>query len=142
MIRRLALFIALGCIIAIAPLRAHHGFMAEFDINKPIKATGTVTKVEWMNPHVWFYVDVKDEAGTVQNWAFELAGPNGLMRLGWTQRSMKIGDTVTVEASCAKDGSPRANARTVLLAATGQRLFAGSSESAPGQGNDAGGAVK
>jgi hypothetical protein len=113
----------------VSGVRAHHSFSAEFDASKTFKFTGPVTKVEWMNPHTFFYIDVKDEkTGKVTNWAMEMGSPNGLMRNGWTRNSMKIGDVVTVEGSMAKDGSPTGNARTVVLAKTGQRLFAGSSQ--------------
>jgi hypothetical protein len=91
--------------------------------------TGTVTKVEWMNPHTFFYIDVKDEkTGKVTNWAMEMGSPNGLMRAGWTRNTMKAGDQVTVEGSLAKDGSPTGNARSVTMAADGKRLFAASSQ--------------
>jgi hypothetical protein len=106
---------------------AHHAFAAEFDANKPIKVTGTVTKVEWMNPHTWFYLDIKDDTGNVTNWGFEMGSPIGLMRAGWTRNSMKPGDVVTVEGSRARDGSHHANARAVVLSSTGQKLFAASS---------------
>src|SRR5262245_61154415 len=88
---------ALGALLAARAAPAHHSFSAEFDATKPVKVTGTVTKVEWMNPHTWFYVDVKDDQGKVTNWGFELASPNILMRKGWTPTSMKAGDVVTVE---------------------------------------------
>ena len=113
---------------AMARVSAHHSFAAEFDANKPVTMTGSVTKVEWMNPHVWFYVDIKDDSGKVTNWGFEMGSPNGLMRSGWTRNSMKLGDVVTVEGSRAKDGSNHVNARTVVLASTGQKLFAASSQ--------------
>ena len=117
----------LGLLLASVPAIAHHSFAAEFDAAKPIKLTGSVTKVEWMNPHTYFYIDVKDEKGAVTNWGLEMGSPNGLMRQGWTRNSMKIGDVVTVEGSAAKDGSNIGNARSVTLAG-GQRLFAGSSQ--------------
>ena len=127
--RKLTLFIAgLSLLAAAVPATAHHSFAAEFDAAKPITLTGTVTKVEWMNPHVWFYTDVKDESGKVSNWGFEMGSPNGLMRSGWTRNSMKLGDTVTVEGSRAKDGSNHVNARSVVLASTGQKMFAASSQ--------------
>jgi hypothetical protein len=130
--KKLTLFAAAFTLLALAvPVLAHHSFAAEFDAQKPVTLTGTVTKVEWMNPHVWFYVDVKDEAGKVANWGFELGSPNGLMRSGWTRKSMNLGDLVTVEGSRAKDGSYHVNARSVTLAASGKKLFAASSQ--PGQ---------
>jgi hypothetical protein len=118
---------ALGLLLAAVPVMAHHSFAAEFDSNKPIKMTGTVTKIEWMNPHAYFYIDVKDASGKVTNWGLEMGSPNGLMRQGWTRNSMKIGDEVTVEGSAAKDGSNIGNARSVTLSG-GQRLFAASSQ--------------
>ena len=120
---------ALAMIANSLPASAHHSFAAEYDGAKPIKLTGKVTKVEWYNPHVFFYIDVKDEkTNVVSNWAAEMNSPNSLMRLGWTRDSMKLDDEVTVEGSLAKDGSKLLNARTVVLAKTGQRLFAGSSD--------------
>jgi hypothetical protein len=123
----IAVVVAAGVLLAAKTTIAHHAFSAEFDANKPITLTGTVTKVEWTNPHAWFYMDVADASGKVTNWAFELGGPNTLIREGWTRDSMKIGETVTVEGSRAKDGSPIANAQTITLKSTGQRLFAASS---------------
>ena len=119
---------ALGLLVAAVPVIAHHSFAAEFDANKPVKVTGTVTKVEWKNPHVYFYLDVKDDDGKVTNWGMEMGSPNGLMRQGWTRNSMKVGDVVSVEGSRARDGSAIGNARAVVLASTGQRLFAASSQ--------------
>jgi hypothetical protein len=119
--------VAAGLLLASMPILAHHSFAAEYDASKPVTLTGTVTKVEWMNPHARFYIDVKDANGQVANWELELGSPNGLMRAGWTRNSMKIGDTVTVQGSLAKDGSKLANARDVRLA-DGKRLFAASSQ--------------
>src|ERR1044072_7851590 len=101
---------ALGCAtltsLAAQPIAAHHSFAAEFDANAPIELTGTVTKVEWANPHTYFYMDVTSPTGDVENWALEVGSPTGLMRRGGTRDSMKIGDVVTVTGSRAKDGSP------------------------------------
>jgi Family of unknown function (DUF6152) len=114
------------------PAAAHHSFAAQFDSAKPVTLTGKITKVEWYNPHVYFYIDVKDEkTNQVTNWAAEMNSPNSLMRLGWSRDSMKIDDIVTVQGSLAKDGSKLVNARSVVLANSGKRLFAGSSEGTP-----------
>jgi Family of unknown function (DUF6152) len=119
----LAVVITAGLLLGGGTVVAHHAFSAEFDANKPVTLTGTVTKVEWTNPHAWFYMDVADPSGKVTNWAFELGGPNTLIREGWTRNSMKIGETVTVEGSRAKDGSAVANAQSITLKSTGKRLL-------------------
>jgi hypothetical protein len=108
---------------------AHHSFSAEFDSEKPFKLTGVVTKVEWQNPHTYFYIDVSDQAtNKVTNWALEMGSPNGLITQGWTRNTLKVGDVVSVEGSLARSGKPLGNARTVVLSSTGQRLFAASSQ--------------
>jgi hypothetical protein len=119
--------LAAGLVTTAAPVWAHHAFAAEFDVNKRVKLSGTITKVEWTNPHAWLYVDVKDENGKVTNWSFELGSPNGLIRKGWRRTSLKLGDQVTVEGYAAKDGSNIANARSVTLA-DGSQVFSGSPE--------------
>jgi hypothetical protein len=117
-----------GALLAAAPLMAHHSFAAEYDSKKQVTVKGIVTKVDWMNPHVYFYMDVKDEKGELANWAFEMGPPNGLQRSGWTRNTMKVGDEVTVEGTLAKDGSNQANARSVTMTNTGKKLGAASSE--------------
>jgi len=129
--RNIALFSVAVVILIVTAGQAvaHHSFAAEYDASKPVTLTGKVTKVEWQNPYTFFYIDVKDaKTNEVANWAVELGSPNSLMRLGWTRKSMKIDDMVTIEGSLAKDGSKLVNARNVALAGTGQKLLTGSSE--------------
>jgi hypothetical protein len=145
--------VAAAAVIAALPLAAHHSFSAEFDASKEIKATGSVTRLDWQNPHGWIHLTVTelcertaagrgpdaveqewacrapDSKEKEADWAFELGSPNGLMRQGWTRNSLKQGDVVTVLGSRARDGSSNSNARSVTMA-DGKRLFAGSSEGA------------
>jgi len=123
---RMLSVLAGGIMMAAVPMLAHHSFSAEYDRAKPIKLTGTVTKVEWMNPHARFYLDVKGDDGKVANWEFELGSPNGLMRQGWTAHSLKEGDVVTVNGSRAKDGSNLVNATNVAFE-NGKRVLGGAS---------------
>ncbi len=113
------------------PVLAHHSFAAEFDADSPIELTGTVTKVEWMNPHTFFYIDVEKENGEYENWALELGSPNGLMRRGWTRNSLQVGNVVSVTGSRARDGSLlKGNARSIVLS-NGIRLFNGTNRVDP-----------
>jgi hypothetical protein len=131
MTNRIAIGLMLLVVGASSRALAHHSFAAEFDATKPFKLTGTVTKIEWTNPHVWFYIDVADEkTKKADNWAMEMNSPNSLIRLGWSRHSMSIGDTVVVEGSQARDGTRTGNVRSVTLASSGKRLFAGSSQDA------------
>jgi hypothetical protein len=118
--------VALLLLLAGATVGAHHGFSSEYDEKKPLNLTGTVTKIEWMNPHARFYIDVKDATGKVTNWNFELASVNSLRRNGWTQFTLKVGDVVTASGYAALSGVPMANASAVRLA-DGTRLFADTS---------------
>jgi len=117
---------AAGLLISGGPALAHHSFAAEYDANQPLTLKGTVTKIEWTNPHARFYISVKDEKGALTDWNLELASPNGLVRNGWTRKTLNVGDEVTVQGSAARDGSKMANARVVTLA-NGRQVFAGSS---------------
>jgi hypothetical protein len=121
-----------GLILASQPMSAHHAAATKYDENKPIKLKGTVTKLEWLNPHVYFYIDVKDSSGNVVNWAIENAPPNVLYRRGWTKESLKVGDSVTVEGFLPREeGLHHVNGRTATLA-DGRRIFAGSGDGLPG----------
>jgi len=122
-----------GLLLALAaPLLAHHSFAAEFDAKQRIELTGVVTKIEWTNPHVWFYVNVQDQAtGKWVNWGAEMGSPNALMRTGWTRNTMKVGMVVSLNGSRAKDGSNRLNTSSVSV--DGKKLGAASSEGEPGE---------
>jgi uncharacterized protein DUF6152 len=112
----------LVALVLAAPAAAHHSFSAIFDSAKPVTVTGTVSRVEWMNPHTWIYLDVKKDNGSVEAWAFEMGSPNRLMRYGWNQDSLKSGTVVTIAGSQARDGSMKAAVDTVTLP-DGKRLF-------------------
>jgi Family of unknown function (DUF6152) len=124
----LVALLMLGALIevSVAPVDAHHSFAAEFDASKPVTLTGTVTQIDWANPHVWFYLNVKDEEGRMVRWACEMGAPHQLQQRGWLRDTMKVGDLVTMAGSLARDGARRANARTVTTA-DGKTLGAASS---------------
>jgi hypothetical protein len=120
-----------GALVAATSAYAHHSFPVQYDASKPITFTGKVTLVEWTNPHIFIYIDVPNEqTGEIVNWALEMGGPNALLRLGWKRDSLKVGDLITVEGSLARDGSNLANATSIVMTETGQRMLAGSSRGA------------
>jgi hypothetical protein len=124
-LRLVVLMAVVGALCPVSQVLAHHSFDAEYDSKKVIELKGVVTRFEWLNPHVRFYVDVKDDKGNVTNWDLELMSPNTLTRAGWTRHALKVGDAVTVTAYLAKDGSKRANARGNVTLANGTKIFAG-----------------
>ena len=134
---KLSVLIASAALLAAAaPVLAHHSFAAEFDAKKPVKLQGTVTKMEWINPHTWIHIDVKKPNGTVERWMIEGGPPNALSRRGFTQASLPVGAEIVVEGFQAKDGSLRGNGRDLTLA-DGRKLFVGSSGTgAPRDGKD------
>ena len=126
-----ALIAGLGVLLAAVPVSAHHAFGAEFDASKPVKFRGTVTKMEWINPHAWIHIDVKGDDGKVTSWMIETAAPNALLRRGWTKNSLLIGTDILVEGYQAKDGTNRANG-SIITFTDGKKLFVGSSAGDPG----------
>jgi uncharacterized protein DUF6152 len=136
-IHLIALSGVLGIVMAAAPVSGHHAFAAEFDASKPIKLRGTVTKMEWINPHTWIHIEVKQPNGAVERWAIEGGPPNALFRRGFKRDSLPTGIEIVVEGFRAKDGSRRGNGRDLTFA-DGRRLFLGSSGTgAPRDGRDA-----
>jgi hypothetical protein len=111
-------------LIAAGSASSHHSFAAEFDIGRPVKLTGAVTRMEWTNPHAWVFIDAKDDKGNVQEWAVELVGINDLVRRGWGRNRVKTGDVLNVDGYGAKNGKNIANAASVTLAGTGELLWA------------------
>ena len=126
--KRTVVVAALGWLLlgAAAALHAHHAFAAEFDANKPVKFEGTVTRMQWINPHVWLHMEVKLPDGKTENWAFEAGTPNVLFRRGFTKNSLLPGTKIVIDGYRAKDGSRRANGRDITLA-DGKKMFMGSS---------------
>jgi hypothetical protein len=121
---RLSVFAGMAWMLVALPGLAHHSFSAEFDVGRPIAITGTVSRIEWTNPHAWIFIDTQDDQGNVQGWAVEMLGINALMRSGVTPKTLKAGDVISVEGYGSRDGSNTANASVVMRTATGERLWA------------------
>ena len=117
-------FVGAAALLATQAASSHHSFAAEFDINRPVKLTGAVTRLEWTNPHAWVFVDAKDASGKMQSWAVELVGINDLLRRGWGRDKVHEGDVINVDGFGAKNGTNTINAKSVSLASTGQLLWA------------------
>jgi hypothetical protein len=130
-VNRISVFAAISTAVLMVatPAQAHHAFSAQYDVDRPASLTGVVVKIEWLNPHAYFFIDVTDEAtGEITTWACELTSPVGLMRRGWTRNSLSIGDVVEVEGALARDGGNAINTATVVLTSTGRRLFGRSAD--------------
>jgi hypothetical protein len=113
---KLSVLLTVVILVTWVPVNAHHSFAAVFDVETSVDVSGTVTKVEWMNPHAWIYIDVDNDDGGSNNWAFELGSPNGLMRRGWTRKTVQVGDAISVAGYRARDGSNRGNVKSIVLA--------------------------
>ncbi len=134
--RLIVILSSVGLLLAAGPVLAHHAFAGEFDVNRPLKFTGTVTKMEWINPHAWIHVDVKQPDGTIASWMCEAGTPNTLFRRGFTKESLAVGTEIIVDGYQAKDGAHRMNGRNVTLP-DGKTLFLGSAGTgAPNDGKD------
>jgi hypothetical protein len=131
MTRTSVVVLALGAVLSLAPASAHHSFSAMYDLKRPVKVSGSVTKVDWRNPHVYFYLDATDATGKVLSYAIEVATPNQLQRNGWKRDSLKIGDKVSVEGFLARDGSLHLNGRSIVMP-DGRKVFSGSADGGPG----------